>query len=233
MATIDAYCEWLLKQKLGQKMQVLPEGLSEEQYLDRLDTLTRNLFAQMTLYSEKDYQTGKAALILIRKFCFSQRIYANAPQSESFSAYSTVTLKMIEDELNALNAIETEDVPMVNAEKLFTIMYNTLQLITSIIHYFTIKKEERIKKTNAKVVGVEIPLFKIDVQKEIDLERDKTELINPIPYLESIFAVNSNFEKSKKNGNSPRKIAGEWAEFKYLSMIFELSLLKIQELEMI
>ena len=72
--------------------------------------------------------------------------------------------------------------------------------------------------------------WKINVQKEIVLERNDTKIVDVIPYLDSAFAISEAFNASKKNVNAPRKVAGEWAEFKYLSMILDLTVVKLDEL---
>ncbi len=229
MEFIDVYYEWLLKQKQGSKVSVLPDGLTEEQSLWRMDVLIRDLFSQMTLYSAEDYRSGRATLILLKKFCFSNATYGNAPRDAAFRAYSEATVKMIDDELARVAASGKDELVCVNPEKLFTIITNTLQMLTSIVQYHGMKKEERTNRSKAKIGSVQLPI-KINVQKEIVLERSDTKIVDVIPYLDSAFAISESFNASKKNANAPRKVAGEWAEFKYLTMILDLTMVKLDEL---
>ncbi len=226
---IDAYCEWLFSQNNSRGVVALPDGLTEEKYLDHLDVLIKNLFSQLTVYPESDYRSGKAALILLKKYCFDKRIYENAPLDSAFSDYSDLTQKMIQEELDKLS-LEKDAPSKVNEETLFTIMYNTFQLLTSVIKHHEMEKDERYSKQSPKVVGIEIPLIKVDVQKKITWERENTGIRNPIRFLDEIFMITETFEKSKSNENAPRKISGQWAEYKYLSMIMDLSLITIREL---
>ena len=230
MAVIDVYCEWLMN-KTGNKVIALPDGLSGEKYLERLDILTKELFAPLTEYEEMDFRCGKAALSLIRKYCFTaKKSYGNAPQSAAFAEYAAATKKMIDDELFRIGSIHNGIIPMADTEKMFTIIANTLQLMTSVIAYYNRSKSDRTTRAKPKAIGVELPI-NVGVQKEIPWEREDTKVVDIIPYLDQTFGVNENFEKSKKNPNAPRKIAGEWAELKYLQMVLELSKIKLDEME--
>lgn len=228
METIDIYCEWLLKQQ-GNSVVTLPGGLSEKKYLERLDILITEMFSQLTLFHEQDYRCGKATLELVKKYCFSNQAYGNAPQAPSFKDYSAATLKMIDDELKRISLVQNADNPYVDPEKLFTIIANTYQLMTSVIAYHHREKNQKVKKEKARFVGVELPIM-VDVQKEITFEREDPGIVDIIPYLDKAFSINDSFEKARNNANSPRKIIGEWAEFKYLGMILELSKIKLDEL---
>ena len=232
MATIDTYFEWLLEQhKSGDTIVVVQEETSEEEYLKRLDILISELFSKVTAYSEEEYRSGKALLMLLKKYCFSKKTYGNAPLSASFAAYSDATQKMIDEELQKFTSAEGAGAAVVDASKVFTIVSNTLQLLTSVVRHFSKAKEERVVKSNARVVGIELAMFKVDVQKEIVWERENTALMDPVPYLDGAFTISDDFEKARKNENSPRRMISDWAEFKYLKMALELTMEKLRELE--
>ena len=209
---------------------VLPGGLSAEQYLTKMNILLTELFVPLTIYSEIEYRSGKASLLLLKKYCFSKKIYGNTPQDASFIEYANTTEKMIDDEIHRMETVNNNIFPVVNFEKLFTIMYNALQLMTSVSLHHGMKKEEKTTKQKAKVVGVELPIM-VDVQKTIRWEREDTRIVDVIPYIDKTLGISEAFEKTSNNPNAPKKVIGEWAELKYLSMILELTRIKIEELE--
>lgn len=229
MAVIDTYFEWVLSLR-GSTVIMLPGGVSAEKYLERLDLLIKEQFSRITMYDEIDYRSGKAGLLLLKKYCFSKKTYGNAPQSADFSTYADATVKMIDDELQRIGSVHNGIIPIVHPETMFTITANTLQLMTSVVKHYNRKKEDNITKTKAKVAGVELPIM-VDVQKEIVWEREDTKLVNVIPYLDNTFSITESFNKSRKNQNAPVRVIAEWAEFRYLSMLLEISKIKLEELE--
>lgn len=226
---IDSYCEHLMQMHGEDVVVVLPGGLTPDQYLSKVNILISELFAPLTEYAEKDYRSGKAALMLLKKYCFSRKTYGNAPTDEPFNNYSNATLKMIDEEIKRLEAEYNGAIPVVDANKLFTIIYNTLQLMTSVSEHHAKKKEEKTTKQKAKFVGVELPIM-VDVQKTIRWEREDLQIVDVIPYLDKTFEITESFEKTSKNPYAPSKNISEWAEFKYLSIILELSRIKAKEL---
>ena len=227
MPVVDVYFEWLLT-KHGPDGSALPFGETEKRFLQYHNILIMELYTQLTIYSETDYRTGKALLMLLKKFCFSKRTYSNAPLSASFSEYSDATLQMIEEELARLDSVSGGLLPTVDPEKVFTIIANAMQLMTSVALHHQQSREEKTQKTKAKVAGLQLPIY-VDAQKEIIWERNDTAIIDIIPYLDEAFAINESFEKTRSNGNTPSKVIGEWAEFKYLSLILQLSKKKLDE----
>ena len=67
---IDAYCEHLMQMHGNDMVVVLPGGLSPEQYLSNLNILISELFAPLTVFSEQEYRSGKAALLLLKKYFY-------------------------------------------------------------------------------------------------------------------------------------------------------------------
>ena len=220
---IDSYCEYIISKQVKGVVSVLPDGLSQQQYLDRLSYMIRDHYAPLTIYTEADYRCGKAALSLLKKYCFSKRVYGNAQQDEAFRAYSAATEKMIDDELFRISAVHNNAIPVINAEKMFTIVANTLQLLTSVEIYHKGKEKERTAKGVKQVNTPAAPNM-------IIWERTDTALTDVIPYLDKTFQITENFDKSRNNPNAPRRIIGEWAEFNYLRTILQLTKMKLDDL---
>ena len=229
MVIIDSYCEHIIAARTDGSVPALPGGLTREQFLDRLNFMIREHYAPLTIYTEADYRCGKAALLLLKKFCFSKRTYSNVQQDDAFKAYSTATLKMIDDELFRISAVHNNAIPVVNAETLFTIISNVLQLMTSVVTYFTGRTEERFNKAGTKVVAKKQQSMP-GTPNVITWEREDTALVDVISYLDGAFQITDTFEKSRSNANAPRKITGEWAEFRYLSTILELTKICLDEM---
>ena len=229
MAIVDSYCECIIGPDGKGIVSALPDGQTGNQFLDRLSYMIREHYAPLTIYTEADYRCGKAVLLLLKKYCFSKRVYRNVQQDEAFKAYAAATEKMIDNELFRINAVHNNAIPVVNAETVFTIISNTLQLLTSVALFYKGQSEERTNKAGTKVVAIKHQSAP-NAPKMIAWERPDTGLTDVISYLDSVYQITADFDKSKTNPNAPRKIIGAWAEFGYFRTVLELTRMKLDEL---
>ncbi len=226
MMIIDSYCEHILEKESKGIVSVLPDGVSREEFVWRLDILIKEMFAPLTEYTEADFRCGKALLLLVKKYCLSKKALTSQQQDDDFSAYLTKTTKMLDDELARLVPDSEGMIPVLDADRTFTIISNIMQMLTSIISEQKKKKE----KTNAQVLGISLPIM-VDKQDKLHLVREDTTIVNIIPYLDEVHGISENFDKAKKNMNGNKTPYVEWVEFRYLKLILELTKCKLDEIE--
>lgn len=226
MMIIDSYCERILEKESKNKVSVLPGGVSREEFIWRLDILIKEMFAPLTEYTEADYRCGKALLLLLKKYCFSKKTLTNQQQDDDFSAYLSKTSKMLEDEIARLVPDSNGAIPVLNADKVFTLITNIMQMLTSVIAEQKKKKE----KTNAQVLGINLPIM-VDKQDKLRLVREDTAIVNIIPYLDEVYGISDSLDKTKKNLINSKTPYVEWVEFRYLKLVLELTKCKLDEIE--
>ena len=207
MTIIDSYCERILEKDIQGVVSVLPGGISREEFVWRLDIMIKEMFSELTEYTESEYRCGKALLQLVKKYCFSKKTLGNLVMEKDFADYYTKTEQMLDSEIARLVPNAEGAVPVIDADKAFTIISNTMQLLTSVIQVQGQEKE----KTNAQVLGVNLRI-KVDKQPRVSLERKDTTIENIIPYLDKVFDISAGFEKAKKNMVASKSSYVEWAE---------------------
>ena len=225
MTVIDSYCERILEKEIQGTVSVLPGGVSREEFVWRLDIMIKEVFSELTEYTESEYRCGKALLQLVKKYCFSKKALGNLVMEKDFADYHAKTVKMLDDEIARLVPDAEGTIPVIDADKAFTIISNAMQLLTSVIQVQGQEKE----KTNAQVLGVNLPIM-VDKQLRVSLERQDTAIENIIPYLDKVFDISTGFEKAKKNVVASKSAYVEWVEFKYLRLILELTRCKLDEI---
>lgn len=225
MMVIDSYCERILGKETKGIVSVLPDGISREEFVWRLDILIKEMFAPLTDYTEAEFRCGKALLLLLKKYCFSRKTIGNLQQEKDFSDYYSKTASMLENEITRLVPGADGAIPVLDADKTFTIIANIMQLLTSVI---TVQKRDK-EKTNAQVLGINLPIM-VDKQEKVGLVRDNTAIMNIVPYLDEIHGITDNYEKAKKNSGASKAAYTEWVEFRYLRLVLELLKCKLDEI---
>ena len=223
---IDSYCERILANESKGVVSVLPGGVSREEFVWRLDILIKDMFSQLTEYTEADYRSGRTLLLLLRKYCFSKKTLGNLQQEQDFSDYLTKTQQMLEDEIARVEPLPNGMIPALDADKAFTIIANIKQLLTSVS---LVQKQEK-EKTNAQVLGLNLRFIQVDKPGTVSLARENTAIVNIIPYLDEANGITDSFEKAKKSPVGSKTSYAEWVEFKYLRMVLELTKCKLDEI---
>ncbi len=226
MKVIDSYCERILERETKGAVSVLPGGVSREEFVWRLDILIKDMFSELTEYSEAEYRSGRALLLLLKKYCFSKKTLGNLQQEQDFADYLNKTQQMLDDEILRLTPLEDGMIPAVDSDKAFTIIANTMQLLTSVS---IIQKQEK-EKTNAQVLGINIPFMLVEKQEKVSLARDDTAIINIAQHLDEVYGITESFEKAKKTPVGAKSTYVEWIEFKYLRIVLELTKCKLDEI---
>lgn len=225
LMVIDSYCEKILGKQSSDVVSILPGGVSREEYVWKLDIFIKEMYAELTGFSEQEYRCGKALLCLIKKYCFSRKATGNLQMEKDFSDYFFATEKMLNEEIERIKPLDDGAFPVIDAEKTFTIIANSMQLLTSVIHIRNKEKE----KMNAQLLGVYLP-FKVDKQVKLVLSREDTSIENIVPYLDQVHEISVNFEKAKQNSGGSKTAFVEWLEFRYLKQILELTKCKLDEI---
>lgn len=226
MMVIDSYCERILEKESEGAISVLPGGVSREEFVWRLDILIKEMFSELTEYSEADYRSGRALILLVKKYCYSKKILGDLQQEQDFADYLAVTQKMLDDEITRLTPLADGMIPALDADKAFTIIANTMQLLTSVS---CAQKQEK-EKANAQVLGVSVPFFKTDKPVSVSLTREDTAIINIVPYLDEVYGITESFDKAKRTPIGAKSTYVEWIEFKYLKLVLELTKCKLDEI---
>ena len=227
---VDSYSEYVLNPKQGNVVGTLPKGQSREEFIVKLDVLISETFPEMTLYSEAEYRSGKAILLLVKKYCLANKSFGNAPQAPDFTAYLNVTLKMLDDELARMAPAEDGSIPVVNFDKAFTVVSNAMQLLTSAIVYW----EQRVEneKNNNQQAGrrIKLPRAGNNSAPQLCFARESTELVDVIPYLDNVWQITKDYMKAKALLKFQNEAFIEWNEFKYLKMILQITRMRLDEI---
>ena len=226
MMVIDSYCERILANETKGVVSVLPGGVTREEYVWRLDILIKDMFSELTDYTEADYRSGRALLLLLKKYCFSKKTLGNLQQEQDFAEYLTKTQQMLDEEITRQTPLADGMIPALDADKAFTIIANIMQLLTSVI---LVQKKDK-EKTNAQVLGVNLPFIQVDKQEKVSLARENTAITDIVPYLDEAHGITDSFVKAKKAPVGSKASYVEWIEFKYLKMILELTKCKLDEI---
>lgn len=227
---VDSYIEHLLNPNQDKAIGILPNGLSREEFIVRLDILLRETFPEMTFYKEAEYRCGKVVLLLTKKYCFGSKSYGNAPKSPGFQEYFTKTEKMLDEELGRMNAFVDGMIPVLDYEKAFTIISNGMQLLSSVIAYQRKQKEKEEKNTQPAVLGIRIPFIGGASADPIEFTREDTAIENVIQYLDDTWEITKRFTVAKANPWIPCEALIEWNEFKYLKMILQITKMRLDEI---
>jgi len=227
METIDSYCEKVVMLNMGSgTIAVLPGGLSREEYVAHLDILISEMYSKLTNYMEWEYRSGYALLQMIRKYCFSKKVFDNLQQDKDFAEYYVKTNSMIDDEMAKFAREPERTFAVIDADKVFTIISNTMQLLTSVIKV----RETETEKKSAQVFGVNLP-FMVDKQKIVRLARESTAIVDIVPYLDKVNGITDSYEKALISPVGSKTALMEWAEFKYLKTVLDLTKCKLDEIE--
>ena len=226
MIVIDSYCERILEQESENIISVLPSGETPEELFLRMNILINEMFSELTEYSNADYRSGRALLLLVKKYCLSKKALGNLQQEQDFTDYLTKTQKMLDDEITRLTPLPDGTIPVLDADKTFTIISNIMQLLTSVI---LVQRQEK-EKTNAQVLGINIPFFQVDKQEKVSLARDTTTIIDIVPYLDEVHEITEGLVKMKKSPVGTKTSFVEWVEFKYLKTVLQLTKCRLDEI---
>ena len=222
---IDSYCEFIAEKSYSDEIVVVAEDEETEAFLNRMDVLIKEMYAELTAYSEAEFRCGKALLQLIKKYCMSKKAMGNLQMAKDFSEYFVKTDKILDHEIQKIPPDAQCDAPVIDAETVFTIISNAMQMLTSVIQ---MQKREK-EKTNAQFLGIALPI-KVDKQEAVSLARESTTVEDIVPYLDAVFCITENFEKAKKNPGSNKTPIVEWAEFHYLKQVLTLTKSKLDEI---
>lgn len=226
MMVIDSYCEKILAKETEGVVSVLPGGVSREEFVWRLDVLIKDMFSELTEYTEADFRSGRALILLLKKYCFSKKTLGNLQQEQDFVVYLEKTQKMLDEEITRLTPMADGMIPVLDADKTFTIIANIMQLLTSV----SLVQNQEKEKTNAQVLGLNIRFIQVDKPGVVSLARESTAIVNIIPYLDESNGITDSFERTKKAPVGSKASYVEWVEFKYLKMVLELTKCKLDEI---
>lgn len=227
---VDSYSEYVLNPKQSNVVSTLPNGQSREEFIVKLDVLIGETFPEMTPYSEEEYRKGKVILLLVKKYCLSNKAFGNAPQAPDFSEYLNVTKKILDDELNRMVPAEDGTIPAVDFDKAFTVVSNAMQLLTSAIDYW--EKRVESDKNNNQPAGLKIklPFGGNNPAPQLDFARESTELADVTPYLDNVWQITKHYTKAKALLKFQSEAFIEWNEFKYLKMILQITKMRLDEI---
>ena len=79
MMVIDSYCEQILGKESENIISVLPSGETPEELFLRMNILINEMFSELTEYSNADYRSGRALLLLVKKYCLSKKALIQHP----------------------------------------------------------------------------------------------------------------------------------------------------------
>lgn len=232
MRLIDSYSEHILYPKHSQdeKVGILPKGIAREDYLTSLDILIREYFTEMTSYNEADFRSGRAILLLVRKYCLSGKCYSNIKKGESLAQYLEATNKMLEDELNRLNTVSDGAVVSIDHDKAFTIIYNAMQILTSVLEALVRQKAEGPGNNQQVVLGIKLP-FGVQTQAPVvEMYRKSTSIGDVVSFIDESWDITKNHLKAKESLKFQGDTVVEWTEFKYLKMILEITIMRLYEI---
>ncbi len=227
---IDSYSEYVLNPEQSNAVGTLPNGLSREEFIVRLNVLISESFPEMTPYSEEEYRKGKVILLLVKKYCLANKAFGNAPQAPDFSAYLNTTLKMLDDELARMAPAEDGSIPVVNYDKAFTVVSNAMQLLTSAIAYWEMRVEN--EKNNNQQAGrkIKISFTGNNSVPQMGFARESTEIGDVTFYLDNVWQITKAYQKAKSLLKFQSEAFIEWNEFKYLKMILQITKMKLDEI---
>ena len=227
MDRVDSYCEKVVMLKADSgAIAVLPDGLSREEYVAHLDILISEMYSKLTSFLEWEFRNGYALLQIIRKYCFSKKVFDNLQQDKDFAEYYAKTNSMIDDEMAKFARDPEKFFAEIDAEKVFTIIANTMQLLTSVIKV----RETETEKKSAQVFGVNLP-FMVDKQKTVSLVRESTAIVDIVPYLDKVNGITESYEKALTSPVGSKTALMEWVEFRYLKTVLDLTKCKLDEIE--
>ncbi len=232
MNVIDSYSEYIVKPEpsLG---STLLNGVNRNEYLQELNILIREVFSAIPPYSESDYRCGRVILCLVQKYCLAPKAFGDAPQSPEFTAYLNATKAMLQDELKRIDSVHGQDWSlMIDHDLVFTIISNTLQLLTSAIEYYDSRRAEKGENKNPKpaVFGIPLPFGAGAPVQPISLERENTVLVDVIPYLDNVWEITKKHNRAKAMLKFQGEAFMDWTEFKYLKMILSTTKMRLDEI---
>ena len=227
---VDSYSEYILNPKQSSAVGTLPKGMSRDEFIVRLDVLIGETLPEMTPYSEAEYRSGKAILLLVKKYCLAGKAFGNASQAPDFAAYLNATLKILDGEITRMIPAEDGSIPAVDFDKTFTVISNAMQMLTSAISYW----EQRVEseKNNDQSAGRRIKLSRggnIAVP-QMGFARESTELVDVIPYLDNVWQITKDYMKAKALLKFQSEAFMNWNEFKYLKMILQITKMRLDEI---
>ena len=227
---IDSYSEYILNPKQNNAVGVLPKGESREAFLFKLDILIKETLPEMTPYSEKEFRSGKALLLLIKKYCLNDKAFGNVPQASDFSAYLDITKKMLEDEIKRMSPVNNGEIPAVDFNVAFTIVSNAMQLLTSAMDYRKEQTEKNKKNNQPVFLGIKLPVGGNSPVPQMSFARESTEIGDVINYLDDTWTITRNYMKAKGLMKAQGEAFIEWNEFKYLKLILQITKMRLDEI---
>lgn len=227
---IDSYCEHVLNLNQSNVVGILPNGLSRDEFIVRLDVLISETFPEMTSYTEAEYRSGKVILLLLKKYCLENKAFGNAPQAPDFAEYLNATKKMLEDELARMVPAEDGSIPAVSFDKAFTIVSNVMQLLTSTIAYWERRVKNDKNNNQQAVLGIKLPFGGNNPVPQLGFARESTEIVDVISYLDNVWRISKNYLKAKALLKFQSEAFMEWNEFKYLKMILQITKMRLDEI---
>ena len=237
MNVIDSYSEYIVKPEpsLG---STLLNGVNRNEYLQELNILIREVFSAIPPYSESDYRCGRVILCLVQKYCLAPKAFGDAPQSPEFTAYLNATKAMLQDELKRIDSAHGQDWSlMIDHDLVFTIIANTLQLLTSAMEYYDRQMAEKKqpkkddgKNPKAAFLGIPLPFGAAAPVPPISLERESTALGDVVPYLDNVWEITKKHNRAKAMLKFQGEAFMDWTEFKYLKMILSTTKMRLDEI---
>ena len=230
---IDSYSEYILnaEHKAGEKIGTLPNGVSREDWLKTLDVLIRETFPEVTAYSQAEYRTGKVILLLIQKYCLSDKVFGSIKKGQTLIDYTAATADMLTQELNRMNAASNGFMPVLDAEKAFTIIANTMQILTTVM-----EAKEKTPQGGAAdqpaIFGIKLPFgAPAPAGPTIEMARESTAIGDVVSYLDTNWEFTKNLQRFKTTPKFQGDAIMEWMEFKYLRMILQITRMRLDEME--
>ncbi len=227
---IDSYSELILNPNQSYAIGTLPDGTDRDEYLFRLNVLLEETLPEMTLYKNAEFRSGKAILLLLKKYCFSAKSIGNTPKTPAFSDYYMATEKMLDEEISRMATAEDGTIPVLNKEKTFTIISNIMQLLTSVILQQEKKKEKESKNAQPAVLGIKIPFVGGTPTDPVDFVRDDTAIADVVSYLDRTWEITKRYITAKANPKCACEAFIDWNEFKYLKSILQITKMRLDEI---
>ena len=227
---IDCYSEHILNPNQTGAVGTLPDGMDRDEFLFRLNVLLEETFPEMTSHSKQEYHSGKALLLLVKKYCFNSKVVGNAPKTPGFTEYFNATEKILDEEISRMSPAEDGTIPALDKDKAFTVISNIMQLLTSVILQQEKQKAKEEKNAQPAVLGIKIPFVGGAPVDPVDFVREDTSVANIPEYLDNKLEITKRFFAAKANPKNACEAFMDWNEFKYLKIILQITKMRLDEI---
>ena len=229
---VDSYCEFLLPKLAAFESDA--ERTAAE--LTKISTLIEEFYSPMTEFTEEDFRRGRALLMLVKKYCLTNRCVGALQKGEDFKVYWDKTEEMLNGELQRLEVSETADkaeAPVIDFDRTMAIIGNTMQLLSSVIVTNNRLREEAEKRPKVNLLRIQLPDIQLPFGNKpgvVNFARESTSLENVVEWLDGLWTVSDSFDKVRRRSRGA-DVYVQWAEFKYLRTCLEMTVTRMKEME--